>query len=189
MKTILPNFYPFRRKNFTLQPQAHLILSTTSRVKKITDHSKTVFAFIFVLIIIASTVLVFKSLPKSEIYPKAVVELPKNSFRVDESPTFKLKLNETQILSSNNIKAQILKPDGNIAKNIGTSIKQNSNEFNIHTNTITASSFTPGKYTLDVEIEKNGQIKNIKQDFTWGVLAINFDQTIYSPNDLLNEKK
>ncbi len=185
MKTILPNFYPFRRKNPTLQPQTHLLLSTTSKVKKITDHSKIVFAFVFVLIIIASTVLVFRSLPKSEIYPKATVELPKNSFRVNESPTFKLKLNETQIISSNkNVKAQILKPDGNIAENISTTIKQNSNEFNIQTNPIIAGSFSPGKYTLDVEIEKNGQIKNIQQDFTWGVLAINFNQTIYSPNDL-----
>jgi len=185
VKTILPNFYPFRRKNPTLQPQTHLLLSTTSKVKKITDHSKIVFAFVFVLIIIASTVLVFRSLPKSEIYPKATVELPKNSFRVNESPTFKLKLNETQIISSNkNVKAQILKPDGNIAENISTTIKQNSNEFNIQTNPIIAGSFSPGKYTLDVEIEKNGQIKNIQQDFTWGVLAINFNQTIYSPNDL-----
>ena len=167
MKTILPNFYPFRRKNPTLQPQTHLLLSTTSKVKKITDHSKIVFAFVFVLIIIASTVLVFRSLPKSEIYPKATVELPKNSFRVNESPTFKLKLNETQIISSNkNVKAQILKPDGNIAENISTTIKQNSNEFNIQTNPIIAGSFSPGKYTLDVEIEKNGQIKNIQQDFT-----------------------
>ncbi len=185
MKTILPNLYPFRRKNHTLQPQTHLLIPTQNRVKKITDQSKIVFAFIFGLIIIVSVFLIFKSLPKSEIYPKAVVELPKNSFRINETPSFKLKLNEIQALpATNNIKAQILKPDGNIANNIGTTIKQGSGEYSIATNPVIAGTFVPGKYTLDVEIEKNGQVKNIKQDFTWGVLAINFDQTIYSANNL-----
>lgn len=44
------------------------------------------------------------------------------------------------------------------------------------------SSFVPGKYTLIVT--DNG--KQFKQDFTWGVLAINTNKSIYLPNETAN---
>jgi len=40
--------------------------------------------------------------------------------------------------------------------------------------------FMPGKYTL--VINENG--KKISQDFTWGVLAINTNKSIYSPGEI-----
>lgn len=40
----------------------------------------------------------------------------------------------------------------------------------------------PGKYTLQTIVEQNGETYNLTQDFTWGVLAINPDQSVYSPN-------
>ena len=42
-----------------------------------------------------------------------------------------------------------------------------------------SSSFVPGKYTLVVD--DNG--KQFKQDFTWGVLAINTNKSTYVPNE------
>lgn len=39
-------------------------------------------------------------------------------------------------------------------------------------------SFMPGQYTLEVSVDS----EIIKQDFTWGVLAINTDQDVYLPN-------
>jgi hypothetical protein len=45
-----------------------------------------------------------------------------------------------------------------------------------------SSSFVPGKYTLVVD--DNG--KQFKQDFTWGVLAINTNKSIYLPNETAN---
>jgi hypothetical protein len=42
-----------------------------------------------------------------------------------------------------------------------------------------SSSFIPGKYTLIVD--DNG--KQFKQDFTWGVLAINTNKSVYLPNE------
>ncbi|MFC1686501.1 hypothetical protein ACFLZS_01010 [Patescibacteria group bacterium] len=42
--------------------------------------------------------------------------------------------------------------------------------------------FTPGKYKLKVDLDTPLRDQAIEQDFTWGVLAINPDQSIYRPN-------
>lgn len=44
-------------------------------------------------------------------------------------------------------------------------------------------SFRPGKYQIEVEILKGEQIAVATQDFSWGVLAINFNKSIYSPKE------
>jgi hypothetical protein len=45
----------------------------------------------------------------------------------------------------------------------------------------------PGKYFIRLEIEDDsGQTKNIlefEKDFSWGVLAINFNKSVYGPDD------
>ena len=43
--------------------------------------------------------------------------------------------------------------------------------------------FRPGKYSLKIEIEKEGKIYNLEQEFTWGVLAINTNKSIYLPQE------
>ena len=44
--------------------------------------------------------------------------------------------------------------------------------------------FKPGKYSLKVMAEKDGQILGTQEkEFTWGVLAINFNKSIYSLED------
>ena len=44
--------------------------------------------------------------------------------------------------------------------------------------------FKPGKYSLKVIAEKNGQILGTQEkEFTWGVLAINFNKSIYTLED------
>ena len=135
--------------------------------------------------------MVYQSLPQKDIYPHAKVNLTKNSFKVEESPIFELDLREKLAGSgqsqSSNLKAQILLPDGNTSENIITSVHQSdNNKFTISAKTSQNSKLTPGKYTLDVSLNKNGQTKNLKQDFTWGVMAINFNKTIYSPSELVN---
>jgi len=39
--------------------------------------------------------------------------------------------------------------------------------------------FRPGKYQLQVEITSGDQSQTLTQDFTWGVLALNLDQSSY----------
>jgi len=40
-----------------------------------------------------------------------------------------------------------------------------------------------GKYRLEVAIKKSGATQTFKQDFTWGVLALNFGRSTYKPNE------
>ncbi len=42
--------------------------------------------------------------------------------------------------------------------------------------------FRPGKYFVNVEISEKGQIYKLEKEFTWGVLAINTNKSIYLPN-------
>lgn len=44
--------------------------------------------------------------------------------------------------------------------------------------------FKPGKQSIEIIIEKNGEIFIDQKDFTWGVFAINFDKSIYLENEL-----
>lgn len=44
----------------------------------------------------------------------------------------------------------------------------------------TTNQFVPGKYTVEIT-DQAGQ--TIKQDFTWGVLAMNTDKSVYAPNE------
>ena len=45
------------------------------------------------------------------------------------------------------------------------------------------TSFRPGRYTLKLWILHNGVVYSTETTFTWGVLAVNFDQSVYSLND------
>lgn len=44
-------------------------------------------------------------------------------------------------------------------------------------------SFKPGRYTLRISLETPQVIIVSEQDFTWGVLAVNMDRSIYRPGD------
>ncbi len=41
--------------------------------------------------------------------------------------------------------------------------------------------FTPGSQKLEVQITRNGETTLYTQDFSWGVLALNSDQSVYEP--------
>jgi cellulose synthase/poly-beta-1,6-N-acetylglucosamine synthase-like glycosyltransferase/transposase-like protein len=43
--------------------------------------------------------------------------------------------------------------------------------------------FTPGKYTLETTVSRNGKKYIAYEDFSWGVLAINATKSVYSPNE------
>ncbi len=43
--------------------------------------------------------------------------------------------------------------------------------------------FRPGLHKLKIDFEKNGKTYNLEEDFTWGVLAINVNKSIYLSNE------
>lgn len=44
--------------------------------------------------------------------------------------------------------------------------------------------FRPGRYVLKLWILRNGAVYETETDFTWGVLAVNFNKSIYDLNDV-----
>ena len=46
--------------------------------------------------------------------------------------------------------------------------------------------FKPGKYQLKVDLSGEGRTQTLTQDFTWGVLAINFDKSSYKIGETAN---
>ena len=47
-----------------------------------------------------------------------------------------------------------------------------------------SNNFIPGKYTLEAELETAEAVIVLQQDFSWGVLAINFNRSIYTTEDI-----
>lgn len=189
MKTILPRFYPFKPKNTLLHPQNNVVVSATPKYSKFLPKTRLILSALAIIIIAGSVLAVRYLLQSQAIYPKAAIELSKNSFRAGEQASFKLNLNEQNISDqssspSQKIQASIIKPDGNVADLVETSVEEKgSGSYEITAKPKIANTFSPGKYTLGVKIEKNGQTRNITQDFTWGVLAVNFNKSIYIPNE------
>ncbi len=46
--------------------------------------------------------------------------------------------------------------------------------------------FRPGKYTLSVDMHNGTKSQTVSQDFSWGVLAVNFDKSSYQTEEPIN---
>lgn len=77
---------------------------------------------------------------------------------------------------SSNITTKLLDADG---KEVTAEIQKINHLADAQVKVFPPREFKPGKYTLVVSA--NGQTS--KQDFTWGVLAINVNKSIYLPHD------
>ncbi len=71
--------------------------------------------------------------------------------------------------------------DSNKQKLTSTQFEEISDEGPVIMKLNPSNAFRPGKYTLKVIDSNSGSVQN--QDFNWGVLAINFDKSIYNIND------
>jgi len=81
------------------------------------------------------------------------------------------------------IKAELIKPEGEaLSLNKGK-------DFSTETHSPTKikifklRQFQPGLHKLKISFEKNGKNYELEQEFTWGVLAINVNKSIYLPGD------
>jgi murein DD-endopeptidase MepM/ murein hydrolase activator NlpD len=91
----------------------------------------------------------------------------------------KISLNIYNVLSGG-FKVKVLDAKGRAAN---VEISENDLTDKIQININPSRSFAPGKYT--VEVFRNGKVVST-QDFTWGVLAINTDHSIYHPEEMAN---
>ena len=81
-------------------------------------------------------------------------------------------------------KAEVLDSAGNPDEKIQTLVEESANPVKIKV-LKPERSFKPGKYSLRVEmLSADGtQVLTATQDFTWGVLAINLNKSVYSPDE------
>ena len=113
-----------------------------------------------------------------------VIPADKNaSFLVDTEgivSTAEEKKQESElIVNKGKIEAKIINSSGQeIVKPIVASQPQKGKD-KFLVEAIHKNEFKPGRYTLDVNLKSGDQTKEIKQDFAWGVLAINLDQSSY----------
>jgi hypothetical protein len=123
----------------------------------------------------------------------------KEDWRADEEPEFEVvskkeKINENIVeklvaeVSSvfeekPKVKATLLRPDN---KEL---LLQEGEDFSAETHSPTKikifkpEGFRPGLHKLKIDFEKNGKVYNLEKDFTWGVLAINTNKSIYLPGN------
>jgi murein DD-endopeptidase MepM/ murein hydrolase activator NlpD len=111
--------------------------------------------------------------PSASIMGKVIVShLPRNNYQYKE----KISLNVYNVLSGD-FTVRVLDSKGRAAK---VEILENDLTDKIQININPSKSFAPGKYI--VEISKDGEVVST-QDFTWGVLAINTNKSIYLPEE------
>ncbi len=121
----------------------------------------------------------------------------KNNFRSQENPSFEFQYQREKRNLLEKISAKIFNLFSDEYKNIKikAKIKNNLKSLDWHPQVEylgkgkfvvkidKSRHFKPGKYSLDISIYDQGQIYNYTQDFSWGVLAINFNKSIYYPDE------
>jgi len=120
----------------------------------------------------------------------------KKDWRADETPTFEvIPRKEESIIESlvsqissvfeakPKVQADLVRPNNEIL-----SLQEGEN-FTTETHSPTKitifkpEDFRPGLYKLNIDYERSGKVYNLEENFTWGVLAINVNKSIYLPNE------
>lgn len=90
------------------------------------------------------------------------------------------------VLAGGKISAQLEKKGKKVGQDIIISKSKKQLESVFSVQIPTNNQFAPGKYQLKITLTAGGETRNLEQDFTWGVLAINPDQAVYEPNETAN---
>ena len=151
--------------------------------------------FLFALI---SVVIISHRLPEVEkiIYPEAKIQSEKTLFKSSEAPKFILSLGErdqresrfssiiNKVGADEEPKIEAVIYAQNQAKQDFVQIEiQKTENGQYEISVPPPRTFTPGKYQLSVSLTENGATQKITQDFSWGVLAINTNKSIFFPGE------
>ena len=109
----------------------------------------------------------------------------RDDFQLNEKPEFRFrheKISDGSLTWENvDVTAQIISPRGQALEISPDFIFENNGEFLV--NLERPREFRPGLYKIILEIEEDGENQDFEQDFSWGVLAINVNKSIYLPNE------
>jgi hypothetical protein len=121
----------------------------------------------------------------------------KKDFKVDEEPEFEIlakgkKENIVEKLGGAissvfeekpKVEAVLIKPQNNeISLEEGKSFSAETHS-PTRIKIFKEKDLRPGLHKIKIEYEKNGKVYNFEQEFTWGVLGINVNKSIYLPNE------
>jgi len=118
----------------------------------------------------------------------------KKDFKINDNLEFKFYIKKKQkrnillnLISSEgtvNLKTEVLDNGNKVINEFNPQVQDQGNgEFAVVLNNKDFYQFKPGKYKLKIEIENSDGIFVGEQEFTWGVLAINTNKSIYLPNE------
>ena len=111
------------------------------------------------------------SLQSPKIIPSKLIT-GKKSFKNNEDPVFELP-------QKPNLKVKKIYLIGAQGEETGVEIILQKNIIKVKKPRV----FKPGKYTIQIQVEEDGEAYIIEQEFMWGVLAININKSIYLPNE------
>lgn len=163
---------------------------------KITKQNLKIFKFFiygFGLLFLIFGLLVFVRTAKPKtIFPNAKLVSEKSTYKAVESPKFTLALGpkltprsffgfiSTALADEEpKVYARVLTNE-NKDSLLATEIQKNNNG-TYAIKVPSGSRFKPGKYKIEAQIQTSDGTRNITQDFSWGVLAININKSIYKP--------
>src|SRR5947199_3743787 len=108
------------------------------------------------------------------------------TFTVDISdPKYKDILNSSPDDIQKKVQAKIMYAEGTTkADKIDFDMGVNAEKQALIVNPKDLPNFKPGKYTLSLTLRTLEGDVNINQDFTWGVIAVNTNKSIYQPGDV-----
>ena len=132
---------------------------------------------------------------KEELEEEFELKVIKKDWRADETPTFEIvsKKEENIIESLIGQISSVFEEEPKVKAKLNNPQNQElelgEEDFRAETHSPTQitifkpKNFRPGRYSLKITFEKNGKVFEFEQDFTWGVLAINVNKSIYLPNE------
>ena len=116
-----------------------------------------------------------------EVYEEETEKTEQELESLKQRITKKEKQFKKHIKENETIETFVIDADGN-EKDINVEIEElREGKFDIKIPNPRA--FKAGKYTIKLELIKDGITYSQQQDFTWGVLAINVNKSIYLPNE------
>src|SRR3989304_5319235 len=156
-----------------------------SRLKNISGKK---WLLISTILVIFAGLFIFSFFNKP-IYPNATISISKDTFSATESISIILDLKEkdTSVFpkaygkenNENSFETEIVAPDKRTIRSVKPDFKElGDNRFQI--TAYPKDTLLPGKYTMNVILKKGVKSRVISQEFSWGVLALNFNKSVYS---------
>jgi len=130
-----------------------------------------------------------RSLPADKKPSQIEINPSKKVYSADDEPTFEITLKEKRNLitglavgiEENEFDVKLIEPNGKIIDITNSVTRVNPNSLKVKLEKRNA--FRPGVYHLLVESNYTGEVYVNEESFSWGVLAINVDKSIYLPEE------